>query len=174
MNRRQFFQRMGWGAGGLLLAPAVFGSAWSEAWEAESIAAYAVACALEAGALYADAHVGDCLFTGDRPLSFLRSELLGMRICGPGGWRHVLLHETDRDRLRAHIQRVLATPVLADSTQRRDWVTAVFMEGQVMAHASSDPEAGRQLQHALLRYATPTSLPASDGSILYCDALLIQ
>jgi hypothetical protein len=174
MNRRQFFQRMGWGAGGLLIAPSVFGAAWSESWDAESLAAFAVACAREAGASYADAHVGDCIYHGDRPLAFLRSELLGMRICGPEGWHHVLLHDNDRDTLRRHIQTVLATPIRTDSSQRQHWQAAVFFEEQVHASASSDPQVAAQLQSAWLRYPQPLALPASNDHILFCDALLIQ
>jgi hypothetical protein len=174
MNRRQFFQRMGWGAGGLLLAPTVFGAAWSESWEAEDITAYAVACAREAGALYADARVGTCQLSSEGPHVADRAELLGMRICGPDGWRHVLLHSSDRDQLRAQIEEVLATPLRQDSTQRKHWIAAVFLVEQTLASASSDPSVATTLQTAWMRYPQPTALPASSADIFYCDLLLTQ
>lgn len=175
MTRREFLQRNTLVAGGLLLAPPLLASAWTDQWRAESAVRLVIAYALGHGAEYVDARVGHCALTGHGKdfgsVSLLESELLGARICLAGEWRHVVLHDLSERGLRRQLPQVLQAST-ATKRQRPDWISATFDEETLLASGDSDPATKSALHAAWMRYSEQRPLPSGSGDLLFCDVLL--
>lgn len=172
MNRRDFFKLAGLGAGTLLLAPALMGAAWTEQWQAEDAVKFAVAHALAQGATYADARVGQGMLIGHHaasaPLDLLESDLLGMRVCTPDGWRMMVLRKADKATLAATLTAAIQAP--AQSPAQRDyWMVAHFCQEKVLAQHASDSTVARDISMAQLRYGQRLALPKHTSDVHFCD-----
>ncbi|HEX2899532.1 MAG TPA: hypothetical protein VHS96_07410 [Bacteroidia bacterium] len=177
MNRRDFFRLTGLGAGSLLLAPALLGSAWTETWQAQDAVKFAVAHALAQGATYADACIGPCQLIGQHadfaPVGLLETDLLGMRICTAQGWRKLVMREFDQAAIQRNLIPALDShPAL--QADREHWIAAHFCKEKVIARHDSDSTLGADLNMAMLRYGQRLSLPQNGPHTLFCDILLHQ
>ena len=177
MNRRDFFKLTGLGAGAAFLVPTLLASAWTEQWKAEDAVKFAVAHAQACGATYADATVGPCEVFGHSEdfaaTSLLESDLLGMRICTPFGWRKLVFPRFSQDEIRAQMQLVFdeKRPL---QMERNHWLAANFSKETVVAHDSSDASVEAGLNAAMLRYGQRLDLPVNGPNSLFCDILLHQ
>lgn len=177
MNRREFFKMTGLGMGSAFLLPGILSAAWTDQWNAEEAVAFAVAHARANGATYADACIGPCEVHGHKegfaPVGLLDTDLLGMRICTPQGWRMVLL----RDFSKAAIQRDL-TPALEPAPEmqnaREHWLVAHFPNEKILAKHSSDTSLSHGLHGAQLRYGRPLDLPSNLPDTLFCDIITLH
>ena len=177
MNRRDFFKLSGLGASALFLTPTVMAAAWTDAWRAQDAAHFAVAQALVLGATYADACIGPCELTGhateSAAVNLLETDLLGMRICTPLGWRKLVISKFDQAAICENLELAFG-PASAAQAGRSNWLTAQFCKEKVLAQHSSDPLTEAQLNMAMLRYGQPLPSPKNGPQILFCDILLHQ
>ncbi len=177
MNRRDFFKLTGLGAGALFIAPTVLAAAWTDVWQAEDAVKFAVAHALAQGATYADARIGPCVLTGHEtdfaPLGLLDTDLLGMRICTPQGWRKLVIRDFDRAAIQDNLAHAFQ-PAQEAAAPRTHWLTAQFCKHTVLAQRSSDDAIDAQINMAMLRYGQQLAMPAHGPHILFCDILLHQ
>lgn len=163
--------------GSAFLLPGILSAAWTDQWNAEEAVAFAVAHARANGASYADACIGPCEVHGHQdgfaPTGLLNTDLLGMRICTPEGWRMVLL----RDFTKAAIQRDLSPALQATTAMqpnREHWVVAHFPSEKVLAKHSSDSSLHQGLQSSQLRYGRPLDLPLNLPGTLFCDIITLH
>ncbi len=177
MNRRDFFKLAGLGASALFLTPTVVTAAWTDAWRAEDAVKFAVAQAQTLGATYADARIGPCELTGHgddfAPIGLLDTDLLGIRVCTPQGWRKLVIRKFDQASIKENLALAFG-PASDAHTERKNWLTAQFCKEKVLAHRSSDPTTDTQLNMAMLRYGLPLPSPENGPQILFCDILLHQ
>lgn len=177
MNRREFFKLTGLGAGAAFLVPTVLGAAWTDQWKAEDAVQFAVSHAQALGASYADATVGNCEIVGHTvafaPLGLLESDLLGMRVCTPIGWRKLVMRDFAKAAIEQNLQSAF-DPRMALQPERNHWLVAQFCKEKVLAHASSDAATERNLNTAMLRYGQQLQMPENRADLLFCDILLHQ
>lgn len=175
MHRREFFRLTGLGTAALWMARSTVAAAWTSQWHAEDAADFAIAYALQQGATYADACIGDCALTGHLS-SFAQEglpgvDLLGMRMATPLGWRNVVMQGVDKATIQRHLDIALdpAQPLLPAHAQ---WVAAQFCQEQAAAFRSSAPSLAADLNMALLRYGQRQQLPESRPHLLFCDLIV--
>ena len=177
MNRRDFLKLAGLGTGTLFLTPTLVAASWTDAWQAEDAVNFAVAHALSEGAMYADACIGPCVLSGHgidfAAQGLLETNLLGMRLCTPDGWRKCVIRQFDKTAIEENIARAFAQA--AHPKQKRNhWLTAQFCKETVLAQRSSDTTTESHLNMAMLRYGQQIPLPENGPDILFCDILLHQ
>jgi hypothetical protein len=177
MRRREFFKMLGLGAGGILVLPSLIGAAWTETWQAEDAVRFAMAYAQKLGATYTDARIGPGEIQGKleqfQPKSLLTSDLLGLRICTPAGWRHVVMRDFSKAAIAEGIDQVFRVDA-QNAPDEHNWVTAHFHNEQMLAQGSSHPEVEQVLNTAWLRYAQRPNLPRNGHNLLFCDLILAQ
>lgn len=177
MDRRNFLKMSGLGATGLFLQTSLAAAPLTRQWKAEELVHKALDLALKQGALYADARIGTCEILGHssefKAVSLFNAELLGMRICTPQGWRHLVLRELDSITLETHIQHAHnALPTVPRTGAW--WVSAEFCSEKVLARKSSHPDTETQLNASWMRYVDRPKLPINTDHLLFCDLLLEQ
>lgn len=177
MNRREFFKRGGLGVGGLLLAPVVLGEVWVQGWEAEEACGYVVDTLLRQGMVYVDVRVGICEIrgraTGYERGELLREELMGIRMCGEDGWRHVVVRDFGREGLERQLGLVLGAE-RGGEREADEWISAHFEVEGVLARKSSHVVSEAELNGAWLRYAERPLLCRDGEDFLFCDLLIEQ
>lgn len=177
MNRREFFKLTGLGAGAAFLLPTLVAAAWTEQWAAEDAVKFAVAHAMEQGAIYADACIGPSELIGHKdkfkPQDLLHTDLLGMRICTPAGWRKLVVRSFDKESIQRYLAHAL-DPQATLQPKREDWIAAQFAKEKVLALHSSDSTLALDLNAAMMRYGQPLAMPENTAEILFVDILLHQ
>ena len=177
MNRKEFFKLTSLGAGAAFLVPTLLASSWTDKWEAEDAVKFAIDYARKQNASYADGCIGPCLLIGNAdkfaPESLLVTDLLGMRICTPNGWRQIVLREFTRKAIQQNLDSVFDAN-RATQPEHNYWIAAHFSKEKTLAHLSSDSSLGPDLNTAMLRYGQPQVLPENGPHILFCDILLHQ
>jgi hypothetical protein len=178
MNRREFFKITGLGAGSLFLASAVLAAPWTEEWEAEEAVKFAVELAREHGAEYVDARIGPCDVIGNRgpeaSVHLLQSDLLGVRVYSPQGWRVFVMRDWSMEAIRENLPLALKPATQTLEPHPQAWVTAQFCKEKVLAHHTTDSTTDSQLNMAWLRFAQRPSLPPDSPHFRFCDILLHQ
>lgn len=158
--------------GSAFLLPSILSAAWTDHWNAEEAVAFAVAHSRAHGASYADACIGPCEVHGHRenaaPLGLLDSDMLGMRILTPQGWRMVLLRDFSKAAIVRDLQPAL-DPAVPMQPRRDHWLVAHFASERLLARHTSDSTLN--LHGAQVRYGRPLSLPMNLPDTLFCDII---